>query len=181
MNNPEPSPASPSDFSGWLSDELWALIQKSVPILCVDAVLTCNNQVGLTLRTTPFDSEPLWCHVGGRVNYNETFTDAMNRHLDQTLVGVHDYHLSEDAQPVYSMQWFSDPMFYRKSPIFGHDPRQHAVSLVFHIPVLDIEQISSGSGPEAQDFRWVSFAELDSVSLWPGSERLITSVLKRVV
>jgi hypothetical protein len=66
--------------------DLWATIRGSVPILCVDlypvrrAPSGTIDGIGLIERAAPFTGGKVWCHVGGRVNLDDSVADAMNRH-----------------------------------------------------------------------------------------------------
>lgn len=161
-----------------IPDDLWATIQSSVPIVCVDVVPVrdCGDslQVGLIRRRFADTGHPVWCHLGGRVNYGETTDEAVVRHLRSTLVEAH-VDLSADPQPHHVMQWF--PPQVRTGNTYGDDPRKHAVSLCWALHLGD--DLTVRDGGEGSELAWfdADLSGLSSSSVWPGSTHLIARTL----
>src|SRR5580693_2747074 len=108
----------------WMPDEDYEFIQARVPILCVDVLLSPNDdprQVALIRRAAP-DGDA-WCLIGGRVLRNEHLPAAVERHVAANLgpaVRVDRSTLRLGAV----VEYFTEPDmgdFY--------DPRKHAVAL----------------------------------------------------
>ncbi|MCP2638101.1 DUF4916 domain-containing protein [Microbacterium sp. HD4P20] len=158
----------------FLPDELYATIEQSIPIACVDFVpirrLNRGTEVGLILRESPFGR--VWCHLGGRIHRGETIRQAITRHAVTTL-GV-DVVLSLDPQPDFVYQWFPSDIAPRNGTSHGDDPRKHAIGLSY---AVELEAQPSPRG-EALDFQFVS-AEGLPVRTWPGSTELIRELVRR--
>lgn len=141
-----------------VSDELWHTIQQSVPIACVDIVpyrvlQNGTTQLGLILRETPQQGQR-WCIVGGRLLIDEPVSDAVHRELAEAFVGGLALVRPELPTPLI-VEFFRD-----HRPGFPIDTRQHALSLTHVLHVSD--SAPQVQGLEALDFRWFSFAELET-------------------
>ena len=119
----------------WLSPEDIETVRGQVPIVYVDAIpvrldMAGNvTEVGLLLRAMP-DGTVSRAVVSGRVLYGETVRDALLRHLARDLGPAADPRLPPSPAPFTIAEYFPD------ADITGfHDPRQHAVSLVYLVPV----------------------------------------------
>jgi ADP-ribose pyrophosphatase YjhB (NUDIX family) len=162
-----------------LSADLWATVQASVPIVCVDIVPVRGHgadlQVGLIRRRFADTGEPVWCHLGGRVLHGETTDEAVRRHLRDTLDGA-EPALGPDPQPHHVMQWF--PAALRAGPTYGNDPRKHAVSLCWALPLGD--ELTVREGGEGSAIAWFDarLANVTDSELWPGTRHLVTSTLR---
>lgn len=162
--------ASHADQTPELPSEDWAWASTHLPIACVDLVpvtrdSSCHvSQVGLILRHSPFGD--VWCHLGGRVRYNETLEQAAKRHLSETLESTEVPALGMD--PFFVNQYFPDQRLG-----LGHDPRKHAIAicytLTFEEPALLIPR------GEALAFQWFPNDSLPSPEkLWPGSQYMLS-------
>jgi hypothetical protein len=156
----------------YLPDELYAVIEKSVPIVCVDILPVERSdgrttRVGLIRRHSPFGE--VWCHLGGRVQYGETIGAAIERHLSDALSGV-GTRLGDDPQPQHVYQWFPDGIAPAGQLEFGHDPRKHSVALSFAVELEGIPTVTVGG--EALEFGYWPLEELPT-DLWPGCAKLI--------
>jgi ADP-ribose pyrophosphatase YjhB (NUDIX family) len=162
-----------------LPDDLWTTVQASVPILCVDVVPVRGTgtrlQVGLIRRAFADTGTGVWCHVGGRVQHGETTDEAVARHLRETFVAV-ESDLETDPQPHHVVQWF--PSTLRSGPTYGDDPRKHAVSLCWALPLGD--DLAVRDGGEGSDLAWfpADLTGTDDTDLWPGTRHLVTSTLR---
>jgi ADP-ribose pyrophosphatase YjhB (NUDIX family) len=169
-------------MDGYLTAESLETARSLVPIVCVDIVparvtLAGRLEVGLILRDMPGRDAPVWCHLGGRVRRGETLRAALVRHLGSTLVGaVVDFEV--EPQPQYVMQWFPESQPAGALPVHGHDPRQHAVALVYAVE-LHGDPVPHSAG-EATEFRWWPVDELSAGGppLWPGCSAAITGALE---
>lgn len=120
---------------GWLtSDELDAA-RAQMPILYVEAVPVRVDEtgevtsIGLLLRIGA-DGTISRTLVSGRVMHHERIRDALLRHLEKDLGPVALPLVPASLQPFTVAEYF---------PTVGitpfHDPRQHAVSLAYVVPV----------------------------------------------
>jgi ADP-ribose pyrophosphatase YjhB (NUDIX family) len=121
---------------GWLRPEEMAEVRERVPIVYVEAVpvrldhLGTVERVGLLLRQRP-DSTISRAIVSGRVLYGETIREALWRNLSKDLGPESLPQLPPQPSPFTIAEYFPDDG--RRS---GYtDPRQHAVSLAFVVPV----------------------------------------------
>ena len=128
VGTPDPNP-------GWLSDEELRQARTRLPLLYVEAVpvrvdgLGRVTHVGILLRANA-DGDISRTLVSGRVLYGETLRDALFRHLEKDLGPMAFPLLPASAVPFTVAEYFPTPGV---TPF--HDPRQHAVSLAFVVPV----------------------------------------------
>lgn len=106
---------------GYLPEELYQQIHKTMPIVCVDVVVQrCGNTEILLLKRA---IEPLageWFFPGGRLQKNEKGKDAAIRIVD-----------NEAGLPLSNLCFLGcDETFYPSDP-FGHGLGTHTVNLVF--------------------------------------------------
>lgn len=121
--------------TGWLSREDLDAARERLPILYVDIVpvRTADDgavtSVGLLLRVTGHGriSRAL---VSGRVLYHERVRSALLRHIEKDLGPLALPRLPVSPTPFTVAEYFPTPGV---TPF--HDPRQHAVSLAFVVPV----------------------------------------------
>ncbi|WP_126417049.1 DUF4916 domain-containing protein [Trueperella bialowiezensis] len=128
------SEVASGDMGPWLSPEDLSFVRRKVPILYVDAVPVKLNDdgsldsVGLLLTV---EADGLTRSlVSGRVLYHETIRDALIRHLDKDLGQMALPQLPASTVPFMVAEYFPTP------GEGWHDPRQHAVSLAYIIPVM---------------------------------------------
>jgi ADP-ribose pyrophosphatase YjhB (NUDIX family) len=121
--------------TGWLAPDELQSIRERVPLVYVDAVPVRVDEtghvthVGLLLRVMA-DGTISRAIVSGRVLYGERVRDALLRHLEKDLGPVALPRLPTSPAPFTIVEYFPEP------DISGfHDPRQHAVSLAFVVPV----------------------------------------------
>ncbi len=141
LPDPDDLPTDPEDLppagadSGWLSDDELAFVRARLPIVYVEAVpVRVDGQgrvteVGLLLRSTP-DGVMTRALVAGRVRYGETLRDALFRHLENDLGPMAFPLIPASPVPAQVAEFFPLPGV---SPYV--DERQHAVSLVYVVPV----------------------------------------------
>jgi ADP-ribose pyrophosphatase YjhB (NUDIX family) len=121
--------------AGWLSREEMDAARERLPILYVDAVpVRVDEQgvvtaVGLLLRIGD-DAQIKRALVSGRVLYHERVRAALLRHLEKDLGPLALPRVPPEPQPFTIAEYFPTPGV---TPF--HDPRQHAVSLAYVVPV----------------------------------------------
>ncbi|WP_206184909.1 NUDIX hydrolase family protein [Thermoactinospora rubra] len=119
----------------WLSPEQLESVRAQMPVLYVDAVPVRVDEagavthVGLLLRIGK-DGTVSRALVSGRVLHQERVRDALLRHLEKDLGPAALPRVPASLQPFAVAEYF---------PTQGvtpyHDPRQHAVSLAYVVPV----------------------------------------------
>lgn len=119
----------------WLSEEDLLTARSRLPIVYVDAVPVRTDDIGvitefgLLLRASS-DGTVNRSIVSGRVLYGERVRDALLRHLEKDLGPLALPRIPPSPQPFTVVEYFPNP------DITGfHDPRQHAVSLAYIVPV----------------------------------------------
>ncbi|MBX3067860.1 MAG: NUDIX hydrolase family protein [Cryobacterium sp.] len=142
---------------GWLSEDELANARRRLPIIYVEAVpvrtdgMGLVNEVGLLLRAS-LEGEIVRTLVSGRVRYGETIREALFRHLENDLGPMAFPQLPASPVPVTVAEYFPIPGI---SPFT--DDRQHAVSLVFVVPV-------TGTCEPRQDALEVSWFSVEQAS-----------------
>lgn len=163
--------------TGWLDNEQLANIRANVPLVYVEAIpvrvddLGNVVKVGLLLRQAA-DGSISRMIVSGRVMYGERIRDALLRHLEKDLGPVALPQIPPAVAPFTVVEYFPD------SEISGFtDPRHHAVSLAFVVPVAG----DCTPTQEALDLTW--FNPNEAVSdhvrrdMTGGQDRLIRLAL----
>ena len=121
--------------TAWLAPEELEQVRGRMPILYVDAVPVRVDEfgvvvsVGLLLRIGS-DGTVSRALVSGRVLHHERIRDALVRHLEKDLGPVALPRVPPSPQPFTIAEYFPTPGV---TPY--HDPRQHAVSLAYVVPV----------------------------------------------
>lgn len=129
VRTPDPNP-------GWLSDIALDETRSRVPILYVEAVpvrVDATGQiehVGVLLRGSAATGEITRTLVSGRVIHGESVRDALLRNLEKDLGPNAFPRLPVSPVPFTVAEYFPLPGV---TPL--HDPRQHAVALVYVVPV----------------------------------------------
>ena len=166
--------------AGWLSPEHLEQVRAHVPLVYVDAVPVRVDgrgevtEIGLLLRVAA-DGSISRMVVSGRVIFGERIRDALLRHLEKDLGPLALPEVPPNPAPFTVVEYFPDP--YRSG---FHDPRHHAVSLAYVVPV------SGDCIPtqQALDLTWFTPAEAvgDSVreQMTGGHDRLIRLALAHV-
>ena len=145
------SPLDLDRSESWLSREELDAARQRLPILYVDAVPVRLDErgavtaVGLLLRAS--DGRVNRELVSGRVLYHERVRDALVRHLEKDLGPVALPQIPPHPQPFTVAEYFPTPGV---TPF--HDPRQHAVSLAFVVPVVGDCQPQQ----DALDLSWLT-------------------------
>ena len=113
--------------------------------------------------------------VSGRVLYGETVRDALWRHLTKDLGPEAEPLLPQAPSPFTVAEYFPDG-----DRTGFTDPRQHAVSLVFVVPVSG-EAVPS---QDSLDFSWMSVEDATSplvaTEMSGGQDRLVRMAMAHV-
>jgi ADP-ribose pyrophosphatase YjhB (NUDIX family) len=166
--------------AGYMSREDLESARDRLPIVYVDAVPVRVDErgvvtsIGLLLRAMP-DGSISRAPVSGRVFYGERIRDALLRHLEKDLGAMALPQVPPSPQPFTVVEYFPDPT------VSGfHDPRQHAVSLAFVVPVSG-DCVPSTS---ALDLQWMTPDEAASdvvaYEMTGGQHRLLRLALAHV-
>jgi ADP-ribose pyrophosphatase YjhB (NUDIX family) len=121
--------------AAWLTREELDAARERLPILYVDAVPVrvdasgAITALGLLLRASG-DGRINRELVSGRVMYHERLRDALLRHIEKDLGPMALPQIPASLQPFTVAEYFPTPGV---TPY--HDPRQHAVSLAYIVPV----------------------------------------------
>jgi ADP-ribose pyrophosphatase YjhB (NUDIX family) len=157
-----------------LPAEDYELIMASVPILCVDVLLSPSGnprRVALVRRATYADGEG-WCLIGGRVLRNEHLLAAVERHVAATLGPV--------VRVDRSTLELGAVIEYFTEPDLGdfYDPRKHAVALTYSAS-CEVAGEPEVRG-EALEFGWFGIDELAGVNFGFGQGEAVARVLKNL-
>lgn len=161
--NPDDEPVvRPPANPGWLTDLELAEVRGRLPLLYVEAVpvrvdgLGQVTEVGVLLRANAV-GEMTRTLVSGRVMYGETIRDALFRHLEKDLGPMAFPLLPASSVPFTVAEYFPMPGISSFT-----DDRQHAVSLVFVVPVTG----TCEPRQDALEVTWMTPADAasDSVS-----------------
>jgi ADP-ribose pyrophosphatase YjhB (NUDIX family) len=166
--------------TGWLDNETLQNIRANVPLVYVDAIpvrvdeLGRVQSVGLLLRQAA-DGSISRMVVSGRVLYGERIRDALLRHLEKDLGPVALPQIPPNPSPFTVVEYFPD------AEVSGFtDPRHHAVSLAYVVPVAGDCQPTQ----QALDLDWFTPAEAVSEKLrremTGGHDRLLRLALAHV-
>ncbi|MCB0917474.1 MAG: NUDIX hydrolase family protein [Actinobacteria bacterium] len=140
---------------GWLAGHELEQVRGQLPVVYIDALpvrvdpMGEVDEVGLLLRGTE-EGQLKRSMVSGRVHVGERIRDALLRHLEKDLGPMALPRIPASPAPFTVVEYFPDP------DVTGfHDPRQHAVSLAFVVPVDGDCEPSQ----EALDLSWLSPSE----------------------
>ena len=155
-------------------------VRDRVPLVYVDAVPVRVDEagnvthVGMLLRQAA-DGSISRMVVSGRVMLNERIREALIRHLEKDLGPLALPRIPPEPAPFTIVEYFPDPT------VSGfHDPRHHAVSLAYVVPV------SGECQPTQQALELTWFTPAEAVSdrvrreMTGGHDRLIRLALASV-
>lgn len=153
------SDVASGDMGPWLSPEELDFVRRKMPVLYVDAVPVRLSEDGsldsVGLLLTMEGDGLTRSLVSGRVLYHEKIRDALVRHLDKDLGQMALPQLPAHITPFMVAEYFPTP------GEGWHDPRQHAVSLAYIIPVMGDCKPSSDS----LEVNWFKPGELMTLEL----------------
>jgi ADP-ribose pyrophosphatase YjhB (NUDIX family) len=164
-------------MSGWLELADWKRAQETIPIVCVDVLPVrldargVLEKIGLIFRATPHQGQR-WCIVGGRLWRNESIAEAITRQLRETLGSRIVFSIDADPQPDYVAQYFT-----AARPVGTLDPRQHALTLNFMVPLTGDPEPAG----EAIDFRWFDPSGLPKCEEFGfGQDQIVAACLRNL-
>jgi ADP-ribose pyrophosphatase YjhB (NUDIX family) len=159
-----------------LSEKEWRLVQRRVPIACVDVLPikkgeAGNFKVGLIYRDTPHQGRR-WSLIGGRLFRNEPLRSAVIRQIREVLGKQARCILVQRVQPLFVAEYFSQPI---KALLF--DPRKHAIGLTFAVQVRGTFK----PGGEALKFRWFNRQQLPDSGIFAfGQRKVVSECIRRL-
>lgn len=166
--------------TGWMPNDVLSDVRDRVPLVYVDAVPVRVDEegnvthVGMLLRQAA-DGSISRMVVSGRVMLNERIREALIRHLEKDLGPLALPRIPPEPAPFTVVEYFQDPT------VSGfHDPRHHAVSLAYVVPV------SGECQPTQQALELTWFTPTEAVSdrvrreMTGGHDRLIRLALASV-
>jgi ADP-ribose pyrophosphatase YjhB (NUDIX family) len=166
--------------TAWLSHEAMEQVRAQVPIVYVDAVPVRVDpkgnvtEVGLLLRVAA-DGTISRMVVSGRVLFGERIRDALMRHCEKDLGPMALPRIPANPAPFTVVEYFPDPT---RSGFY--DPRHHAVSLAYVVPVDG----NCEPTQQALDLAWFTPEEAVSHTvreqMTSGHDRLIRLALAHV-
>ncbi len=142
-----------ADMGPWLPPEELEFVRRKVPMTYVDIVPVRLDEVGALeavgmllcvsadtiVRTFP----------SGRILFHETIRDALVRHVEKDLGPMSLPQIPACVAPFTVGEYFPTP------GEGWHDPRQHAVSLAYIIPM----QGDCNPGTDSLEFTWFTPGE----------------------
>jgi ADP-ribose pyrophosphatase YjhB (NUDIX family) len=166
--------------AAWLPIDRLEEVRAQMPIVYVEAVpvrvdsLGNVTEIGLLLRQAP-DGTISRLIVSGRVKFGERIRDALLRNCEKDLGPLALPRIPVEPAPFTVVEYFPH------SATSGfHDPRQHAVSLVYVVPVDGECEPTQ----QALDLAWYSPEEVVSPSvigqMTGGQDRLLRLALAHV-
>ena len=166
--------------TNWLDPQTLNDVRGQVPLVYVDAVPVRGNamgevtHVGMLLRQAP-DGSISRTVVSGRVLLGERIREAILRHLEKDLGPLALPRVPLEPAPFTVVEYFPDPS------ISGfHDPRHHAVSLAYVVPVSGDCQPTQ----QALDLGWFTPTQATSEQMvkemTSGHDRLVRLALASV-
>lgn len=166
--------------TNWMSREMLEQVRAQVPIVYVEAVpvrvdsLGNVTKIGLLLRVAA-DGSISRLIVSGRIKFGERVRDALLRHCEKDLGPIALPRIPVNPSPFTVVEYFPHP------DISGfHDPRQHAVSLAYVVPVDG----DCSPTQEALDLAWFTPAEVVSPAvigqMTGGQDRVLRLALAHV-
>jgi ADP-ribose pyrophosphatase YjhB (NUDIX family) len=126
---------TPQSQTSWFASEDFDVLRQRMPILYIDAIPVrvdthgVVTSIGLLLRATG-QGTITRALVSGRVLYHERVRAALLRHLEKDLGPLALPRVPPSPQPFTVAEYFPTPGV---TPF--HDPRQHAVSLAYVVPI----------------------------------------------
>lgn len=176
---PEDRPA-PAGNPAWLSEDELRFVRGRIPVLYVEAIpvrldgLGKVVEVGLLLRSTP-EGQLTRAFVSGRVRFGEPLREALFRHLENDLGPMAFPQMPPVLVPTQVAEYFPMPGISNYV-----DERQHAVALVYVVPVTG----SCSPRQDALEVTWMTPDEALSESTlleFPGGRgQLLRQVLGAV-
>lgn len=147
------------DMGPWLSPEDLDFVRRKVPMLYVDVIPVRIDEssqleaIGLLLAVN--NDAITRSVVSGRVLYHETIREALLRHIEKDMGSMALPQLPVSIVPFTVGEYFPTP------GVGWHDPRQHAVSLAYVVPMAGDCHPSS----DALEITWFTPGEMRTPEL----------------
>lgn len=102
----------------FIEDDLYSEIVKSIPILCVDAILKKDNKYLLIKRgENPLSNE--WWVPGGRVNIGENIENAIKRKIKNELsIDIASCKMIGIYEDFFDMSSFGEHLYHTISFVY---------------------------------------------------------------
>ncbi|MFY9263539.1 MAG: DUF4916 domain-containing protein [Actinomycetaceae bacterium] len=153
------SDVASGDMGPWLSPDDLDFIRRKTPILYVDIIPVRLGQSGqleaIGLLLSAKNDGIIRSIVSGRVLYHESIRDAIARHIEKDLGQMAIPQIPAHLAPFTVCEYFPTPGEGQ------HDPRQHAVSLAYIVPMVGDCEPSS----DALEVSWFTPGEMNTASL----------------
>ncbi|QRV01586.1 NUDIX hydrolase family protein [Arcanobacterium phocisimile] len=147
------------DMGPWLSPEELEFVRNKVPMVYVDIIPVHIDETGnleaVGLLLSAKDEGITRSIISGRVLFHESIRDAIIRHVDKDLGLMSLPQLPVNLTPFTIGEYFPTP------GEGWHDPRQHAISLAYIIPVAG----NCSANADALDITWFTPRDLLTTSL----------------
>lgn len=163
--------------SSWFGDDEITSLRRKLPILYVDIVPVrldaygTISEVGLMLRADG-SGRIVRSIVSGRVLIHETLREAIIRHVEKDLGPVALPKVPATLTPFTIAEYFPTP---GQSPFV--DPRQHAVSLAYIVPMDG----DCAPQSDALEMTWFDAATLESSAVMDELEDSHAIIVKRAL
>ena len=151
------TPRTALDTEGaWFERSHISQLRRQLPICYVDVIPVRTEvdgsiaEVGLLLRASG-EGQIVRAIVSGRVMVHETLREAISRHVEKDLGPMAMPRIPVSPTPFTVAEYFPTP-----GQSAFHDPRQHAISLVYIVPI-DGE---SAPQEDALELSWYTVEEL---------------------
>ncbi len=150
IDNPNPNGTDVIPREKLIPPELFKLIEKSIPMPCVDLVILkglADNPQVLLIKRSIEPNKGMSCIPGGRVLIGETLEDSIDRHAFRELgVKVKIISPFDSNHPV---RVFDNPIA---------DPQKHPIINLY--PVEITGGTINKKGPEFEEADWFDFDKL---------------------
>ena len=164
-----------ADMGPWLSPDDLEFGRRKAPLVYVDIVPirtdAKGNLVAVGMMLNGTDSGIMRAFPSGRVLYHERLRDALVRHIEKDLGPMALPQMPARTVPFTVGEYFPTP------GEGWHDPRHHAVSLAFIIPM----QGECNPGSDSLEFTWFTPGEARTATLQAELSEAHASLLRQAL
>ena len=147
------------EIVGYLPDETYRLILRSVPLACVEAAIVDEKRKEYLLgKRTRNPGKGMWGVIGGRVFRGESLEEALQRELER-----------EAEIKKFNYQFVAHESLFAETSEVGEE--YHVISHIYKITTDETPQITE----ENSEFKWFKRPE----SSWHHSATRIISQLQK--
>jgi len=152
---------------GFLPKETFDLIQRSIPVVCVDLVVLRNDYSEVLLVRRKIEPEAgKWCLIGGRMLLGEKLPTTIKRQSQREL-GV-----NVSVVPPFGPNF---PAFIDDNP--KADPQKHAVALTYPATIAPGSTLNL-EGPEFSETAWFKLTRLPKMGF--NHKKALTATVQKV-